>query len=186
MIKLMNLPQISTSLSIGSVIYFFTLALEYIAAVSKCPPGWTSYHYASTCLKIFHSRKNWDEAKKVCQNEGGDLVNSWSGHKRQFFTDYMELRPDAYWMGFKHKKLCSVYNTSRLHPDHRVKCITQNKFICEVPAVCKENTYGSKCDGANTPWDRISGSCVFGCFDGHQGESCDPGKDYKRKKIHYH
>ena len=48
--------------------------------------------------------------------------------------DYTELRPDAYLIGLKRKKMCLVYNTSRLNTEHRIKCITQNKFICEIPA----------------------------------------------------
>ncbi|KAK3751427.1 hypothetical protein RRG08_051153 [Elysia crispata] len=210
----MKLPQISASLYIGSVIYLFTLALEYIAvAVFTCPPGWTSYDYAATCFKTFPARKNWDEAKKVCHKEDEDLLNIWTGNWIQFYRDYTELRPDAYLIGLKRKKMCLVYNTSRLNTEHRIKCITQNKFICEIPAVCtvstcgrncsqvfspfcngpdnpcdrnngyegelcdsvcKENAYGSNCGGTNTPCDRISESCVFGCLDGHQGELCDP------------
>jgi hypothetical protein len=40
--------------------------------VSNCEKGYKSYD--KSCFKFFNTKKTFDDARKVCQKDGGDLM----------------------------------------------------------------------------------------------------------------
>ncbi|KAK3705404.1 hypothetical protein RRG08_033984 [Elysia crispata] len=183
----MKLQQISVSLSIGCVIYFFTLALDCITVADfSCAPGWKSYPYLATCIKAFTSSKNWYEAKNVCQEEGGDLVKFRDKKKVKFLADNVLSVHGTYWIGKKfylkgYMNDCVEYTYFGYFVPNINLCTKPFYFICEVPSVCENNTYGANCSnrcsphcgGANNSCDITNGSCANGCVGGYHGELCE-------------
>ena len=52
-------------------------------AAGACPQGWTGYH--SSCYLVFNRLTNqWNQARQVCQEHGGDLVEIESPEENHF------------------------------------------------------------------------------------------------------
>ena len=50
----------------------------------NCPSDWKNFQDDSTCLKAFNEAKPFNEARKTCQDAGGDLVTVNSLAKNDF------------------------------------------------------------------------------------------------------
>ena len=40
----------------------------------NCPSGWKKFQDDNSCLKAFNEKKTFKEARKTCQDAGGDVV----------------------------------------------------------------------------------------------------------------
>ena len=39
-----------------------------------CPKRWLKVPHTETCIKLYHDRKPWEQAREQCKADGGDLV----------------------------------------------------------------------------------------------------------------
>ncbi|XP_041817070.1 macrophage mannose receptor 1 [Chelmon rostratus] len=63
-----------------------------------CAPEWLSFH--GKCYKIVgDDNKSWQEARKYCINQGGNLVSILSEREQAFLTTQMLKYNDDFWIG---------------------------------------------------------------------------------------
>ncbi|KAK3803513.1 hypothetical protein RRG08_005385 [Elysia crispata] len=100
----MKLQQIIHFFNPSAVISFFILAHECIADFS-CSTGWKSINpFSAKCINVSTSTKKWDEARKSCQEYGGDLVQiSNMLELNHILENVLSQSPNnAYWIGLKY------------------------------------------------------------------------------------
>eukprot|EP00118_Oscarella_pearsei_P019823 m.212910 g.212910 ORF g.212910 m.212910 type:complete len:524 (+) comp39780_c0_seq4:3132-4703(+) len=65
----------------------------------SCPNGYTYITKTQRCYKVFNSRRNWPDARRQCQNDGGDLVSFKNQEEYELFQNLNTLT-GPYWIGF--------------------------------------------------------------------------------------
>ncbi|XP_076322036.1 macrophage mannose receptor 1-like [Tachypleus tridentatus] len=63
----------------------------------ECKSGYTLFK--STCYKVFDNTKKFDEAKRVCENEGGMLVRVPDRELWEFLKQLISKDDKSYWIG---------------------------------------------------------------------------------------
>ncbi|KAK3792433.1 hypothetical protein RRG08_045974 [Elysia crispata] len=170
----MKLLQISVSSSIVSIISFLTLAHECIAADCSCSSGLKSVNpFSTSCIKISTSKESWDKARKVCQEDGGELVKISNNTEFNLIIEKVLSRRVLYWIGLKFfyaensykwndvnamaskgvlvpkkpsppkKDLCVFIYKDQAITMNLLICTAQHYFICESPPVCESNAFGA-------------------------------------------
>ncbi|KAK3733656.1 hypothetical protein RRG08_003989 [Elysia crispata] len=134
------------------------LLLAFMAAVSVlvsgsepphqvlCPEGWTDI--TGECAKFFHEKRTWWDARKTCQDNGGDLLtSSTQPHlKNALHTLIADGDSDGLWVGsygpigrdsptpnVGNKPLGgkSCFKISRTKNWVTERCYVRAKFVCE-------------------------------------------------------
>ena len=50
-------------------------SFDYLTSfTADCLSGWIKSPSSGTCIKLYEKMKNWKNARKVCKENGGDLV----------------------------------------------------------------------------------------------------------------
>ena len=71
----------------------FLFLFVFFFSVGRCPQGWTGHR--SSCYLVFNRLTNqWNQARQVCQEHGGDLVEIGSSEENNFV--YALARSKAY------------------------------------------------------------------------------------------
>ncbi|GFO21670.1 C-type lectin [Plakobranchus ocellatus] len=65
-----------------------------------CPSGWSKG--VSSCFKMYELRRHWNEARTVCQKDGGDLLTI----RDECMTHHLEAKilDGPYWIGLSDQK----------------------------------------------------------------------------------
>nr|XP_057915903.1 macrophage mannose receptor 1 [Doryrhamphus excisus] len=119
--------------------------------------------YGSYCYTIGAEKKTFDDAKQVCSQHGGNLVDVADRYENAFLTSLVGLRPEKYfWMGFSKRENTHLFTwTTRRKvtfthfnvdmPDRKLGCVAmttgifaglwevvscsnKEKYICKKPA----------------------------------------------------
>ncbi|KAK3773191.1 hypothetical protein RRG08_022945 [Elysia crispata] len=161
---------------------------------ASCPPGWHTSKTSQSCIKLFLSRKSWDDARKACQAQGADLLINYNKEKEKLiYEERYTLLGEACWIGLNDRN----HEGSFTWLDDRQKIInlpwyrgepTGNREDC----VIVKNTrilyiflFDERCSKTNfficefsleNACDKFSGSCISGisgCGEVYQGQRCD-------------
>ncbi|GFS05941.1 C-type lectin [Elysia marginata] len=68
----------------------------------SCDPGYIKSDISRTCVKLFDEKKNWTDARTVCQMEQGDLVKIVDSNMNRFIHDVVNAKSEPgiwYWIG---------------------------------------------------------------------------------------
>ncbi|GFS14872.1 macrophage mannose receptor 1 [Elysia marginata] len=52
--------------------------------IRLCPDGWTPSSHSKTCIRVFDEPQVWMDARKACQDRGGDLVITVNAQNNRF------------------------------------------------------------------------------------------------------
>ncbi|GFN81177.1 Cd209 antigen-like protein c [Plakobranchus ocellatus] len=65
-----------------------------------CPSGWSKG--VSSCFKMYELKRDWKEARTVCQKDGGDLLTI----RDECMTHHLEakVKDGPYWIGLSDQK----------------------------------------------------------------------------------
>ncbi|CAB3985203.1 macrophage mannose receptor 1-like, partial [Paramuricea clavata] len=69
--------------------------------VSNCEKGYKSYD--KSCFKFFNTKKTFDDAREVCQKDGGDLMIVDSQFRQAYLIYVLERYIGNVWIGFYHE-----------------------------------------------------------------------------------
>ncbi|GFO16712.1 mannose receptor c type 1 [Plakobranchus ocellatus] len=71
-------------------------------ASASCTPGWKDTPSGEVCIKIFNnSKKNWFDARRACQNAGGDLIIIRDETMNDFIKDHVVSNDVCAWTGLQ-------------------------------------------------------------------------------------
>ncbi|KAK3790631.1 hypothetical protein RRG08_043914 [Elysia crispata] len=168
-----------------------------VTSKASCPPGWYTSKTSRSCIKLFLSKKSWDDARKACQAQGADLLINYNKEKEKLIYEERDtLVGDAFWIGLndrnregdftwldERQKIINVH----WHPDepdnyqNRQHCVIVNKkpnkeaFLFD--RVCSNANFFicefSLDNISENACDRFTGSCISGCDEGYEGQRCD-------------
>ncbi|KAK3760001.1 hypothetical protein RRG08_048744 [Elysia crispata] len=172
----MKLQQIRLYLSIFSVIYFFSLS-QLCDADFMCGSGWMYVNtFPGKCLKLFTSPQEFEDARKKCWDNGGQLMTMLETINQLIFGE-SSIREHRYWIGLKcdkedkendcqwirdmemknttkpideDKYLCGTVDKNRRL--NYLSCSEKSSFICETNPECDKITYGAKCSKRCSPY----------------------------------
>ncbi|XP_051811489.1 CD209 antigen-like protein E [Acanthochromis polyacanthus] len=72
----------------------------------KCEAGWENY--GGKCYNFTTNKSSWEESRRFCQSQGGDLVKIDSRDEQSFLErrlrDVMEKDQDKFWIGLTDSK----------------------------------------------------------------------------------
>ncbi|GFR95700.1 macrophage mannose receptor 1-like [Elysia marginata] len=77
---------------------------------APCLPGWIESKASGTCIKLFADQKSWENARAVCQANGGDLVKILDDDMNDFIWDQVSADlGHAYWMGLHDRQSEGIF-----------------------------------------------------------------------------
>ena len=53
---------------------YILMTLNFSICEGKCPPGWTLFFKANKCYKFFPGSRQFSSARRLCQENGGDVA----------------------------------------------------------------------------------------------------------------
>ncbi|KAK3753954.1 hypothetical protein RRG08_006334 [Elysia crispata] len=164
-----------------------------ISLKASCPPGWFTSKTSRSCIKLFLSKKSWDNARKACQAQGADLLINYNKEKEKLIYEERDtLVREKFWIGLNDRnhegdftwlddrqKITNVpwYRGEPNNYRNRQDCVLVNKKRNkEASLFDRECSYAIFfiCEfSLENACDKITGSCISGCDEGYQGQRCD-------------
>ncbi|KAK3759677.1 hypothetical protein RRG08_025123 [Elysia crispata] len=169
--------------------------LTYLCVTSKasCPPGWHTSKTSRSCIKLFLSKKSWDDARKACQAQGADLLINYNKEKENLIYEERDtLVGEACWIGLNDRnhegdftwlddrqEITNVpwYPGEPNNYRYREHCVIVNKkrnkeaFLFDRD--CSKASFFICEFSLENACDKFTGSCISGCDEGYQGQRCD-------------
>ncbi|KAK3775710.1 hypothetical protein RRG08_067411 [Elysia crispata] len=164
-----------------------------ISNKASCPPGWHTSKTSRSCIKLFLSRKSWDDARKACQAQGADLLINYNKEKEKLiYEDEDTLLTQECWIGLNDRnhegdfnwlddrqKITNVpwYPGEPNNYKNRQHCVIVNNKpnlgVFLFDQWCIHTRYFICEFSLENACDKYSGFCISGCDERYKKNRCD-------------
>ncbi|GFS24772.1 macrophage mannose receptor 1 [Elysia marginata] len=72
--------------------------------VTLCEDGWIPSSSSQTCIKVFDQPAQWTGARRICREQGGDLITVLNESTNRFLADQIKSLDSDVWIGLNDRR----------------------------------------------------------------------------------